>query len=645
VFSSSQLEMMMRTTADAGRARHNRRTATILTLCLGFVLAWGFIGYRTSSHLGFMALSDRVGNELDLLAAAIDDSVTRLAPIPSTLELDRDIGRLLRAPEDAIPADLQGTVNRFLEQLNARIDALATFVVSTRGRVIASSDWIYSDNLLGTDISRRPIFQAAVTGTPYRQFAIDPARDEAGYFFAHPIRDEANGWNVIGVAVLKVGLAGLERQWLSKDVAALIVDNNGVVVLSSIPEWKYTTLKPLEGEMLEDVATVQFNRRAIDGFPLKVDLGTAGSGVELSVDAGESFGGGLIRGGGDYLVLSRPLLGSAWRLLTFTNLAPVRAQAATHALLAMAGAGLVLMAALVVVQRRRIVRQKLQAKALLERANAQLEHKVARRTQALTETNLRLQKEVVEREHAEATLRAAQDELVQAAKLAVLGQLATGITHELNQPLGAIRTLAGNALEFLRRGKSESTEKNLTIITRLADQMGAIITPLKTFARKSPAVPVRVDLGRAVGNALFLLEQKLQHSAVSVQNDCSPGRSFALCDQNRLEQVLVNLIGNAADAMRDQPRRSLSIAAAPDGDGAVLLTVADTGPGLPDEIRERLFEPFFTTKPAGEGLGLGLAISRDIVRDFGGDLEAGNTPEGGARFRLRLPAVRETVTP
>jgi two-component system C4-dicarboxylate transport sensor histidine kinase DctB len=270
---------------------------------------------------------------------------------------------------------------------------------------------------------------------------------------------------------------------------------------------------------------------------------------------------------------------------------------------------------------------------------------VARRTQALTETNLRLQKEVVERQHAEATLRAAQDELVQAAKLAVLGQLATGITHELNQPLGAIRTLAGNALEFLRRGKSESTEKNLTIITRLADQMGAIITPLKTFARKSPAVPVRVDLGRAVGNARFLLEQKLQHSAVSVQNDCSPGRSFALCDQNRLEQVLVNLIGNAADAMRDQPRRSLSIAAAPDGDGAVLLTVADTGPGLPDEIRERLFEPFFTTKPAGEGLGLGLAISRDIVRDFGGDLEAGNTPEGGARFRLRLPAVRETVTP
>jgi two-component system C4-dicarboxylate transport sensor histidine kinase DctB len=304
---------------------------------------------------------------------------------------------------------------------------------------------------------------------------------------------------------------------------------------------------------------------------------------------------------------------------------------------------------LYLLQRRRLLRQKLEAKQMLERVNTELEHKVAKRTRALSETNTRLRKEVAEREQAEQTLRAAQDELVHAAKMAVLGQLATGITHELTQPLGAIRTLSGNAREFLRRGDLEAVGGNLDIVARLVDQMGGIIHPLKSFARKSAAQPAATDVAVAVRNALFLYDQRLRKEGVMLDNRCTAEAALprVWCDPNRLEQVLINLIGNAVDAMHepvDGAERHLRIEArlAPSGD-ALLVQVMDSGPGFDAATAEHLFEPFYTTKPAGAGLGLGLAISRDIVRECGGEIEAhspadAQLPEaGGARFVIRLP--------
>lgn len=339
-----------------------------------------------------------------------------------------------------------------------------------------------------------------------------------------------------------------------------------------------------------------------------------------------------------HLVSSRNLPGTAWQLVVLSSLRPAYRQAWGNALLAAAAAATLLLSLLYLRQRRRVLQARLGMQAALETANRALEGKVAARTAELTRTVETLEAEVSERMQAERTLRAAQEELVQAGKLAVLGQLATGITHELNQPLGAIRTLAGNSLEFLKRGDAATAEQNLRIVCDLADQMGGIIQPLKSFARKAPAAPSRVDLAHPVGNALFLLDQSLKKAAVQVSNHCAAGQCHAWCDANRLQQVLINLIGNAADAMRQCPERRLEISAQGYADGRVALTVADTGCGLPEEALYRIFEPFFTTKGAGEGLGLGLAISRDIVRDFGGELLAENRPGGGARFIILLPA-------
>ena len=217
--------------------------------------------------------------------------------------------------------------------------------------------------------------------------------------------------------------------------------------------------------------------------------------------------------------------------------------------------------------------------------------------------------------------------------------MATGITHELSQPLGAIRTLSANAVEFMHRGDLATAEKNLGIVGQLAEQAGGIITPLKTFARKSPAVSVAVDVAQAVDAALFLFDARLKKLNVTVNRNFGPKSTIAWCDQNRLQQVLVNLIGNAIDAMADEPHRSLSFSVESASSGQLALAVSDSGFGFTEEALKHLFEPFFTTKQPGEGLGLGLTISRDILRDFGGDLLAGPAPGGGARFVILLPAV------
>jgi C4-dicarboxylate-specific signal transduction histidine kinase len=592
----------------------------------------GYFSYQLSETLSLGTLRVEASHRLDLFAAAAGGVVNRYAHLPATMELSGEVVELLHKPADAARV---GAANRYLAALNQRIGSIALFVLDPAGRVLAASNWDLPDSFVGEDLSFRNYYQSAIAGQAGRHFAIGITRGDPGYYVSQPVQAEGR---IIGITVIKIDLSGLRETWRSLGTPGLIADHNGVVILASAPDWLYTALAPLgPAQLAEAERTRLYNNLPIGRFPLPIDAATDEVGRVVQASRGVALTGNAIEESRRYLVQGRQLPDTGWRVLVFSDLGAVERQALTHAALAVVASAFLLLLGAFLAQRRRILRQKLEAKALLEQANAALEDTVAHRTAALTQANLQLRKEVAEREQAELTLRAAQDELVQAAKLAVLGQLATGITHELTQPLGAIRTLAGNALAFQQRGELATSEKNLGIIARLADQMGGIIAPLKTFARKSPAIPAAVDVAHAVGNALFLLDQRLQRAGVEVDNRCHPGAAIAWCDQNRLEQVLVNLIGNAADAMAQAPRRVLTLSAGPGADGGLVLSAADSGPGLPEALRARLFEPFFTTKPAGEGLGLGLAISRDIMRDFGGDLTAAEAPGGGACFHVHLP--------
>jgi two-component system C4-dicarboxylate transport sensor histidine kinase DctB len=323
-------------------------------------------------------------------------------------------------------------------------------------------------------------------------------------------------------------------------------------------------------------------------------------------------------GAGVFLVQQKPIEGSGWQLTVFSSTAQARGLALNHAALAALAAAFVLVLVAVGKVRRRHIRERLAAREALQRAHDELEKKVEQRTEELSATVAQLQAEVAERTRAEASLRSTQAELVQAGKLAVIGQLSAGITHELNQPLAALRTLSGNTLKFLDRGRLDTVRSNLQTIDQMAERMGHITGELKRFARKSTGQQQAVAIRGAIANALFLMEQRIRRDRVEICMNLGEEELRARCDQNRLEQVLVNLIGNAVDAVGElaQGARRVELNARRDGD-QVVLQVADNGPGLPQQVRERLFEPFLTTKAPGVGLGLGLTISASIVREFG----------------------------
>ncbi|MNX85161.1 C4-dicarboxylate transport sensor protein DctB [compost metagenome] len=292
------------------------------------------------------------------------------------------------------------------------------------------------------------------------------------------------------------------------------------------------------------------------------------------------------------------------------------------------------------------------SRRMLEAAYDELERRVEARTADLMAINEQLEAEVAERTRTEGELRATQDELVQASKLAALGQMAAGITHELNQPLAALRTFSDNTRVLLERGQLDAATGNLSAIADLTARMGKITGQLKLFAGKARPRRHAVRVRAAIDHVLQLMAPRLAGVALTVRGLDSEeveGAEIAVwADELKLEQVLLNLVGNALDAIAGEGREArqaghidITVHVAPE---AVSVSVRDNGPGIPPDVLPRLFEPFFTTKEIGQGLGLGLAISTSIVREFGGQLTAQNAEGGGAEFVVTLRRAHQPAT-
>ena len=246
-----------------------------------------------------------------------------------------------------------------------------------------------------------------------------------------------------------------------------------------------------------------------------------------------------------------------------------------------------------------------------------------------------MKSQIRERRQAEETLRRAQDELIQAGKLAAIGQMSTSIAHELNQPLAALRTLSGNTVRFLERGALDTASTNLKTINELIDRMGRITASLRAFARRGDDKG-EASLGKAVDAALQLLGSRLENFELQLHRDFADVQLGI--DQTRLEQILVNLIGNALDAMHAQPLPELWLEGEAN-DHKYRLRVRDNGHGIDPLARKHLFEPFFTTTPGEQGLGLGLTLSASLAAATGGSLSVEHPDSGGTAFVLTLPLV------
>jgi two-component system C4-dicarboxylate transport sensor histidine kinase DctB len=574
------------------------------------------------------------GHQLDVYAASLEREIDRFAQVPFVLGLDDTVVRLLRQPDDP---GLRIDANFYLAKLNDRIGTLDVYVLDKQGVVVAASNWNQWDSFVTRDLSYRPYYQNAAIGVVSRFYGIGTTNRQPGYFLATALHEAGA---IKGVGVVKVSLEQLERSWASADAPAILTDEHGVVVLSSVPAWKYGTLTPLDDVARRQIAEAQqFNYRDLSpiGMTVRRVLDPATQLVHFSATArgGESS----FSTAGLFLAQTRRMAGTPWNITVFadlssaTSLAQLEAGVGTLALVVAVGF-------LVAFQQRRAhVRELLAARAALQQAHDHLESEVADRTAALSASNAQLSREVEERNRAEHTLREAQAGLVEASKLAVIGQLSAGIAHELNQPLAALQTLAGNASKYLERGDIGTARANLDRLGPLVSRMGGLTGELKIFARRSSGDMDAHPVGRMIDNALFLINHRIVQGQVGVNVTGVRPDMTAWCDANRYEQVLLNVIGNALDAMDGQAERRLDIRVAEDGP-MLTVEVADNGPGLPPERMAHLFEPFYTTKAPGVGLGLGLAISAGIMRDFGGSLTARNGEDRGAVFTLTLPRER-----
>ncbi|QIE90795.1 sensor histidine kinase [Pseudomonas nitroreducens] len=601
----------------------------LLLLTLGF----GYGGYLISEGAGTRSLIESGERQLELHARGVESEISRYTYLPSLLELEGSVSRLL---VDPTPLH-RDRVNHYLEGLNRRAGSRAVYLLDTSGRVLATSNWQDADSYLGEDLSFRAYFQEAVQGRPGRFYGIGSTTGEPGYYLAHGL---VHGGRIVGVAVVKVKMESLEERWEKARLQAFVSDENGIIILSSDPALRLKAVRPLSDADKERLArSLQYYWWALNEWqPLA--RRPLGEGVEeISFAPGEHADSHKPL---SYLMQTRQLSDTPWNFTLLTPLADLRREAMIHGMLAAAGFALFAFLLIAWNERRKVIATRLAAREALEQANNALERRIAERTADLRASNQHLSEQIRERRQAEDTLRKAQDRLVQAGKLAVIGQMSTSIAHELNQPLAALRTLSSNSVRFLERGKLDVASSNLEAIAEMVDRMGRITASLRAFARRADDHG-QATLSKAVDAAVMVLQGRLSEVPVTLHRDY-PDAHLAI-DQTRLEQILVNLIANALDAMSGQSDRQLWLEGRIEGDNHYRLVVRDNGPGIPPDARVHLFEPFFTTKPGELGLGLGLTLSASLATAAGGSLGVAYPETGGTAFELHLPLLPALETP
>jgi two-component system C4-dicarboxylate transport sensor histidine kinase DctB len=616
----------------------------VALLVLGAIF-WA--AYAMAERVGVRALREATApppppptaHRMDLYSASLLAEMNRFELLPPIVALNEQVLHLLTHPQDK---DSLQAVNLYLQRVNARSGASAIYVMDMQGLTLAASNWNQPVSFMNMNFAYRPYFQDAARGVPGRFYGIGTVSREPGYYFSQPVQ---RAGLVIGVVAVKLSLEKLDQAWGHEGERIALADGNGVVFLTSEHNWKYRTLQSLSPETMGRLeATRQYTEAGL--------LSPLGMQQLRSLEGGSSIVRVVsepieLRSPGsaaDFLVHESRVLGTDWRLLVLSELGPTRNTALISAALAALSCGLLLLLAMYFQQRRRSAAQTIAARRSLEQANDVLEHKVALRTEALSDANSQLQAEIAERHRAEEALRVAFADLAHTGKMAALGQMSAGITHELNQPLAALRTLSSNAVVFMKRGDMALAQGNLEMIGRVTQHMGKITAQLRKFARKAPAELHSVVVACVVDDAIFLLSQGSRQRQIPIAQRIVPAELQALCDPNRLEQVLLNLLANALDAVEELADPKVLLVVERDGDW-VSITVHDNGPGISEAVQPRLFEPFQSTKAQGVGLGLGLAISADIVKDLGGSIRACRSAElGGAGFCVLLKATQTEVS-
>ncbi len=475
------------------------------------------------------------------------------------------------------------------------IGAASLMLLDRDGMVVAATD----RNVLGSQHQNEAFYVDALRSN---DTVFSTVRTEAGGFTFSYSRNISVGADTTGVMVVGVDLAKFESSWAGFSDAVFVTDSEGTIILATESRWRGRT----EAEALSVRSAPTAIERALqataDWAALPADAYLLGEAV-MRQESRIPFQG--------------------WRMASFTTYASVREQVNGVLALEIMAFALLLAAGFYLVSRKALSRV-----LLFQQESAELR-----------QLNIALQREVAERERAEKNLEVAEQTVAQTSKLAVLGEMSASVSHELNQPLAAMKTYLAGARLLLKRKRPDEALSSFARIDDLIDRMGAITRQLKSYARRGAEAFEPMDLRASVSTALAMMEPQIKRRDIEISRSLPREPVMVQADRLRVEQVIINLLRNAVDATKDADRPKIEILLAA-GDTAA-LTVRDNGTGIAN--MDHLFEPFYTTKSPGDGVGLGLAISSGIVADLGGRLTARNGRAGGAVFEMQLPILRADI--
>lgn len=577
---------------------HRWRSLVILALLLAPLL-WPLQYFAERYYSEQLAEQNR--QTLDLYVANLLGTLRRYEELPQILDGLPVLRQALQQPGDPL---LQKIANEALADIRRRTGADVIYLLQPDGTTQVASNWAQADSFVHRNFAFRPYYREAMQGRLARFFGLGTTSIKRGYYFASAVKE---GSRIIGVLVVKVDLEHIERLWGNSPEQLLVIDNYGVVILSSREDWRFHASRPLSAAERDEIhANIPYPVQ--DPKPLRLQQSA-------------------------WLSQSRTLPETGWTVSIYAPRTLI--ERPVRSVLLIGGAtllALLLLLTLLTLSRRHY----LDRIALEAEAKRQLEERVLERTRELENANAQLQQEVHEREQAQRELMRAQDEVVQAGKLTALGTMSASISHELNQPLAAIRSYADNARVLLDHQRTEDARGNLEQISDLTTRMASIIAHLKAYARGARRAPENVQLQPAIEDALSMVASRRRAMNVELLRDVPDAPLWVQAGETRLRQILGNLLTNALDALAEKaPPRRLWVIASQDQHG-VTLTLRDNGPGFSEDALAHAHEPFFTTKTTAKGLGLGLAICDNLLRALGGRLEMGNHLEGGAVVRLHL---------
>ncbi len=564
-----------------------RRTAGIMSTVVGISLlfavlvVWGSYGYFTQSFTE--TLRTQAQTRAALYAGNIKSSLQKHSVVPFLLARDATLTSALQSGSYA------STSQRLIE-ISEEIGSASVLLLDISGRVVASSN----RRQIGKFFRDEPYFINALRNASTVFSTTTNEQNAYRFFFSQKVK---SGPKSIGVVVVEVDLRSQEVLWRQLGLLVALVNSQGEIQLSSRLDWRRQSLQTL----LETTPT-STSRRVLDALqqtPLNDFVFINGE----RLFAAES-----------------PVDFRGWRINYFASTQNVAAR--VNAILALEIMGMAIFAALLFFY--------------LSRRRARESERLSAESAELRALNTRLSAEMAQRQMAERNLQSAEQNLEQASKLAALGQMSAAVSHELNQPLAAMRTYLAGAKLLVARGRLEEAKSSFQRIDDLISRMGAITKQLKSYARKPGDSAVELDLRNCVTSAMAMMAPQLGKETVRIVQNLPDGKVCTIGDSVRVEQIIINLLRNALDALKDipEPRIEISLEAGT----TARLTVRDNGPGFEDP--EALFEPFYTTKAPGKGVGLGLAISAGIATEMGGRLMAQNATPLGAIFTLELPLAQ-----